>query len=92
MPRYPAIPLAFATIAAKRGLTSVDYPNKSFYFLGGLTEAAETLALSIAMCIWPQHFVPLAMLFASMCAVTVVTRIYWGWQAFRQDSDLGSKT
>ena len=84
--------LAFATIAAKRGLTSVDYPDKSFYFLGGLTEATETLAFFIAMCVWPQHFVALAMLFAAMCAVTVVTRIYWGWQAFRPDSDLGSKT
>lgn len=84
--------LAFATIAAKRGLTSVDYPDKSFYFLGGLTEATETLAFFVAMCIWPQHFVALAMLFAAMCAVTVVTRIYWGWQAFRPNSDLGSKT
>lgn len=84
--------LAFATIAAKRGLTSVDFPDKSFYFLGGLTEATETLAFFIAMCIWPQHFVTLAMLFSAMCAVTVATRIYWGWRAFRPDSDLDSKT
>lgn len=75
--------LAFATIAAKRGLTSADYPDKSFYFLGGLTEATETLAFFVAMCLWPQHFVPLALLFASMCAVTIVTRIVWGWRAFR---------
>lgn len=83
--------LAFATIAAKRGLTSVDYPDKSFYFLGGLTEATETLAFFIAMCLWPQHFAALAYLFAAMCAVTIVTRIFWGWQAFRpsleQDSE-----
>lgn len=83
--------LAFATIAAKRGLTSVDYPEKSFYFLGGLTEATETLAFFIAMCVWPQHFAPLAMLFAAMCAVTIATRIYWGWQAFRPSGDRGSE-
>ena len=81
--------LAFATIAAKRGLTSVDYPDKSFYFLGGLTEATETLAFFIAMCAWPQHFATLAFLFAAMCAVTIATRIYWGWQAFRPKLERG---
>ena len=83
--------LAFATIAAKRGLTSVDYPDKSFYFLGGLTEATETLVFFIAMCVWPQHFAFLAMLFAAMCAVTISTRIYWGWQAFRPSGDRGAE-
>ena len=83
--------LAFATIAAKRGLTSVDYPDKSFYFLGGLTEATETLAFFIAMCVWPQHFAPLALLFAAMCAVTIATRIFWGWQAFRPHSGRGTE-
>ena len=81
--------LAFATIAAKRGLTSADYPDKSFYFLGGLTEATETLAFFIAMCAWPQHFAALAYLFAAMCAVTIATRIFWGWQAFRPDVSRG---
>ena len=83
--------LAFATIAAKRGLTSVDYPDKSFYFLGGLTEATETLAFFIAMCLWPQHFATLAFLFAAMCVVTIITRIFWGWQAFRPNIDRGNE-
>ena len=84
--------LAFATIAAKRGLTSVDYPDKSFYFLGGLTEATETLAFFIAMCLWPQHFATLAFLFAAMCAVTIATRLYWGWQAFGQNPESGTES
>ncbi len=83
--------LAFATIAAKRGLTSVDYPDKSFYFLGGLTEATETLAFFIAMCAWPQHFAKLAFLFAAMCAVTIATRIFWGWRAFQPDLGQGAE-
>lgn len=83
--------LAFATIAAKRGLTSLDYPGKSFYFLGGLTEATETLAFFAAMCVWPQHFAVLALLFAAMCAVTIATRIYWGWQTFRPDLEQGTE-
>ena len=75
--------LAFAVLAAKRGLTSAAYPDKSFYFLGGLTEAAETLVFFIAMCLWPQHFAVLAYVFATMCAVTIAMRLHWGWQAFR---------
>ncbi len=74
--------LAFAVLAAKRGMTNTDYPDKSFYFLGGLTEATETLAFFAAMCLWPQHFAPLAYGFAALCAVTVATRIAFGWRMF----------
>lgn len=75
--------LAFAVVAAKRQLTSVQYPNKSFYFLGGLTEATETLAFFGAMCLWPQHFAALAYVFSGLCAITITTRIFWGWRAFQ---------
>ena len=74
--------LAFAVIAAKRGLTSLDYPDKSFYFLGGLTEATETLACFAAMCFWPEFFIELAYGFAALCAVTTAMRLWWGWRAF----------
>ncbi len=74
--------LAFATIAAKRGMSSSDYPDKSFYFLGGLTEATETLLCFAAMCLWPQHFPVLAWVFAGLCALTTATRIWWGYRSF----------
>lgn len=74
--------LAFAVIAAKRGMASTAYPDKSFYFLGGLTEATETLGFFTAMCLWPQHFAVLAWVFAGLCAVTTLTRLWWGWRAF----------
>ena len=73
--------LAFAVIAAKREMTSTAYPDKSFYFLGGLAEATETLATFAAMCVWPQHFALLAYAFAVACAITIATRLWWGWQA-----------
>ena len=73
--------LAFAVLAAKRGLSSTAYPNKSFYFLGGLTEATETLACFAAMCLWPHHFAALAYGFAALCAITIATRLWWGWRA-----------
>jgi phosphatidylglycerophosphate synthase len=75
--------LAFAALAAKRGLTSIDYPHKSFYFLGGLAEATETLIFFMAICLWPQHFKVLAYLYAAACCVTIATRIYGGWRCLR---------
>lgn len=74
--------LAFAVIAAQRGMHSLAYPDKSFYFLGGLTEATETLAFFVAMCFWPMYFIELAYGFAALCGITVVTRVWWGWRAF----------
>jgi phosphatidylglycerophosphate synthase len=75
--------LAFAVMAAKRGMTSVSYPDKSFYFLGGLTEATETLACFVAMCVWPEFFIELAYGFSVLCSITILTRIGWGWRSFK---------
>lgn len=75
--------LAFAVLAAKRGLSNLATPNKSFYFLGGLTEASETLLCFMAMCVWPGLFIELAYGFAALCAFTTATRIWWGWKAFQ---------
>ena len=74
--------LAFAVIAAKRGLASTAYPNKSIYFLGGLTEATETLAVMVAMCLWPAQFALLALMFSALCGITTATRLWWGWRTF----------
>ena len=72
--------LAFAAIAEKRGLTDTALPGKSFYFLGGLTEATETIAAFAAMCLWPHWFAPIAYGFAALCGITTALRIFWGWQ------------
>lgn len=74
--------LAFAVIAARRGLASTAYPNKSIYFLGGLTEATETLAVMVAMCLWPAQFAVLALMFSALCGITTATRLWWGWRTF----------
>lgn len=75
--------LAFAIVAEKRRLQSVAFPDKSFYFLGGLTEATETIAAFAAMCLWPGYFALIAYGFAALCAITIALRIAWGWQRFR---------
>jgi phosphatidylglycerophosphate synthase len=75
--------LAFAVLAAKRGLKNEDYPNKGIYYLGGLTEATETLLCFVAMCLWPQHFALWAYGFALLCLLTIVTRLLGGWRVLR---------
>ena len=76
--------LAFAVIAAKRNLTSAAYPSKGFYYLGGLTEATETIAVFIAMCLIPGWFSALAYGFAALCGLTTMTRIAAGIDLFRR--------
>ena len=73
--------LAFAALAAKRRLKSAAYPEKGLYYLGGLTEATETLACFALMCLWPEHFGWWAYGFAALCALTIVTRIVSGAKA-----------
>jgi phosphatidylglycerophosphate synthase len=75
--------LAFAIMASKRQMLSAQYPRKSFYFLGGLTEASETLLFFAAMCLWPSYFGPLAYVFSALCAVTIFCRLFWGWKALQ---------
>ncbi|WP_226624581.1 CDP-alcohol phosphatidyltransferase family protein [Alloyangia pacifica] len=75
--------LAFSLIAERRGMAAADYPSKGIYYLGGLTEGAETIALFVAICLFPAAFVPLAWGFAAACAVTTSTRLLAGWRLFR---------
>jgi phosphatidylglycerophosphate synthase len=70
--------LAFAVLAHKRGIDSAQYPNKGIYYLGGLTEATETLICFALMCVWPEKFAWWAYGFAALCAVTIATRIVGG--------------
>ncbi|MCK0151687.1 CDP-alcohol phosphatidyltransferase family protein [Marivita sp. S6314] len=77
--------LAFSIIAEKRGITSDAYPTKGIYYLGGLTEGTETIALFVAMCLFPALFPWLAYGFAALCAITTITRWMAGWRLFSRD-------
>ncbi len=70
--------LAFAILAERRGLASSAYPAKGFFYLGGLTEATETLLCFSLMCLWPEHFAWWAYGFAALCGITIATRIVGG--------------
>jgi phosphatidylglycerophosphate synthase len=72
--------LAFASLAGARGLKSLAHPNKGLYYLGGLTEATETLLCFALMCLWPPWFASIAYGFAVLCAVTIATRMVVAWR------------
>ncbi|MBB1331174.1 MULTISPECIES: CDP-alcohol phosphatidyltransferase family protein [unclassified Pseudoalteromonas] len=76
--------LAFAIAAEKFKLEKPQFKYKSFYYLNGLTEGTETIALFIAFCIWPQHFAVMASIFAIACGITIFTRIHGGYHTLKQ--------
>lgn len=78
--------LGFAALAEKRNLSSPVYPTKSIYYLGGLTEGTETLLFFAAICLFPQGFPWLALVFAGACGVTATVRIVTGYQTLSGDS------
>ena len=75
--------LAFAVMAERRHLSRAAFPAKGLYYLGGLTEATETLICFVLMCLWPRHFAWWAYGFAMACGVTIVTRLAAGWRTLR---------
>lgn len=74
--------LAYAALAERRGLRSDAHPRKGIFYLGGLTEATETLICFAFMCLLPSFFALWAYGFAALCAVTIATRLWAGWRAF----------
>ena len=75
--------LAYAAIAAKLGKNAANYPHKGIYYLGGLTEGAETIALFVVMCLWPTQFPLLAFGFAALCGLTTLMRWWRGYADFK---------
>lgn len=75
--------LAFAVIAAKRGAETAAHGRKSFFYSTGLAEGTETIAVFIAMCLFPAWFAVLAYGYAALCALTVFQRSAMAMAAFR---------
>jgi phosphatidylglycerophosphate synthase len=67
--------LAFAAVAAKRGVTTEARGRKAIYYLGGLTEGAETIGVFVLICLFPDYFEWFAWVFGGLCWVTTATRV-----------------
>jgi phosphatidylglycerophosphate synthase len=84
--------LAFAAIAAKRGLTTEARGRKSIYYLGGLTEGTETAVLFLLICLLPELFAGLAWCFGALCWLTTAGRITMAVAVFRYGREPGEAT
>ena len=73
-------------MAEKRQIKQLDYGKKSLFYLGGLTEGAETIGLFIFICLMPAYFTSAAWLFASLCWLTTGTRIYASYLALKTNA------
>ena len=75
--------LAYAIMAAKRQIGTELRGRKSLFYIGGLTEGTETIALFVAICLAPDWFAWLAYGFGALCWLTTGARIASAMQAFR---------
>ncbi|WP_298813502.1 CDP-alcohol phosphatidyltransferase family protein [uncultured Roseibium sp.] len=75
--------LAFAIMAERKQLTTDARGSKSLYYLGGLAEGAETIALFLLMALLPAWFPVLAWGFAFVCFVSAAARVLIGVAALR---------
>jgi len=79
--------LAYATIAAKRGVETEAHGKKSFFYSTGIAEGTETIAVFVLMCLAPHWFIPLAIAYAGLCALTVLQRTAAAAAMFRDITD-----
>ena len=79
--------LAYAILEAKHQgqAPRTATKHKSFAYLGGLTEGAETIAVFVLMLVFPGLFVPLAIGFGMLCWLTTGYRVYTTWVEFGKD-------
>jgi phosphatidylglycerophosphate synthase len=77
--------LAFAAVAAKRGMTASSRGVKSIYYTAGLMEGTETILFFVAMILAPGWFPTLAYAFAGLTLVSALARVALAWNAFPDD-------
>jgi phosphatidylglycerophosphate synthase len=75
--------LAYAIIAAKHQHTTEARGKKSFFHAGGICEGSETFIFLGLMCIFPQAFRLLALIFGTLCWATTIQRLYYAARDFK---------
>lgn len=75
--------LAFAAIAAKRGIETTEHGRKSFFYSTGIIEGTETIICFLLMATLPGWFPLLAWIFAGLCVLTAMQRTAYALRLFR---------
>jgi phosphatidylglycerophosphate synthase len=74
--------LAFAAVAAGRGLETTAHGKKGFFYSTGLAEGTETILFFVGVCAFPAAFPWAAPAFAALCGLTVLQRSWLAWRQF----------
>jgi phosphatidylglycerophosphate synthase len=75
--------LAFAAIAARRTFDDGAHGPKAFIYSTGLMEGGETIAFFLLFCLIPGYFPTLAIVFATLCLLTIGQRMVLAIKSFR---------
>ena len=70
-------------MAVKREISTDLRGRKSLFYIGGVTEGTETIALFVAICLLPDWFAWLAYGFGALCWLTTGARIAAAIDAFK---------
>lgn len=74
--------LGFAVLAEKRGMETRAQGEKSLYYSAGLLEGTETILFFVALCLWPDWFRPMAVVFGGLCLLTTGARVMLARRVF----------
>ncbi|WP_163270387.1 CDP-alcohol phosphatidyltransferase family protein [Chelativorans alearense] len=75
--------LAYAVLAEKRRMKTLERGEKSFFFTTGLAEAGETLIAFALACLFPRWFPLIAYVFAAITLYTAAARVVLAGKVFR---------
>lgn len=67
--------LAYAIMAAKQGRETTAQGKKSLFYMAGLAEGAETIAVIVLWCVFPGWFAEIAFAYAALVALSAAARI-----------------
>lgn len=81
--------LAFAAVAAERGMETAARGIKSIYFTAGLAEGTETILAFALMILFPAWFPVIAFFFAGLTLMTAISRIVFASVLFREEDEEG---
>lgn len=78
-----ATALAYGAVAARHGLSEDASGRPLVDVLAKAVEGGETTAVLIVMCLAPDYFAGIALLFAAACLATAAFRIVKAWMVLR---------
>ena len=67
--------LTYAIFATRRRTNHEKQGRKSFFYLSGITEGTETIAVLVLICLLPGYFNAIAVTFGILCWLTTLGRV-----------------